>query len=392
MRRLGSFRLLTFHYALYQLALAMAGGFVGAFLLRQGYTMPQALLAYAAQLAIRCALRFIGLGLVARLGYRRALLCGAIVASLQFPALLMAGDIAWFFVWLFIVSLAEALYWPVYHSAMAVTGAPASRGRELGVRSAVGAMVGVAGPLVGGLLLDSYGAGVDFGIAAALSFASVVPLAAMAEFSAGPVPDARNWLEGVDRAAVVAFAADGWMMSGLALAWPMALFLSLGSQYTAFGAANALAGIVGAGAGLLCGRAIDRGGRDRYLLVVSIALLFGFVLRAIAGWSPFAALLANATGAAVMALYVPVLMSVIYDRAKQSGAAYRFHFAAEAGWDAGAACGCLAAAALAHATDLPSLAVLPGALGVIALHRYIRRAPAAEVAPANALSEAGSPI
>jgi len=255
---------------------------------------------------------------------------------------------------------------------MAVTGTDASRGRELGIRAAVGALVGVIGPLTGGLLLDRYGPSVDFGIAALLALASAAPLAAMANFSAGPVPSRQDWLAGVDRRAVVAFAADGWMMSGLALAWPLALFLSLGSEYTAFGIANAIAGVVGAAAGLVCGRAIDRGGRDRYLLISCLALAAGFALRAGAGWSPVAATIANATGAAVMALYVPVLMSVIYDRAKQSGAAYRFHFAAEAGWDAGAATGCLASAALAAWIDIPSLAVLPGALGILLLHRYVR--------------------
>jgi MFS family permease len=382
-QRLGPFRLLTLHYALYQLSVAIAGGFVGAYLLKLGFSMSTALLSFAALLGVRCALRFIGLGVVRRLGYRRALVIGAVVSACQFLPLTFAESPIWFAAWLINVSLAEALYWPVYHSAMAVTGTDASRGRELGIRAAVGALVGVIGPLTGGILLDRYGPSVDFGIAALLALASAAPLAAMANFSAGPVPSRQDWLAGVDRRAVVAFAADGWMMSGLALAWPLALFLSLGSEYTAFGIANAIAGVAGAAAGLVCGRAIDRGGRDRYLLISCLALAAGFALRAGAGWSPVAATIANATGAAVMALDVPVLMSVIYDRAKQSGAAYRFHFAAEAGWDAGAATGCLASAALAAWIDIPSLAVLPGALGILLLHRYVRTPrrsePAAEL-------------
>ncbi|MDO9443610.1 MAG: hypothetical protein Q7T73_22230 [Beijerinckiaceae bacterium] len=382
MRRLGPFRLLTLHYALYQLAVAIAGGFVGAYLLRLGFSMSTALVSFAALLAVRCCLRFIGLGVVRRLGYRRALVAGAAISAFQFPPLVFAHEPLFFGLWLLTVSLAEALYWPVYHAAMSVTGIDASRGRELGFRASVGALVGIIGPLTGGFLLDRFGPSVDFGIAAVLALASAIPLAALSEFSAGPVPHSRDWIGGVDRGAIMAFGADGWMMSGLALAWPLALFVSLGSEYGAFGIANAIAGVVGAVAGVICGRAIDHGGRDRYLLVACIALAIGFLLRAGAGWSPVAATIANATGAAVMALYVPVLMSVIYDRAKRSGFAYRFHFAAEAGWDVGAASGCLASALVAWAGEVPSLAVLPGMLGILLLYRYVRQPPASN-APAG---------
>ncbi|MDB5411705.1 MAG: transporter, partial [Rubritepida sp.] len=119
---------------------------------------------------------------------------------------------------------------------------------------------------------------------------------------------------------------------------------------------------------------------DRYLVLVCVALALGFLLRVGAGWSPLAAVVANATGAAVTGLYVPVLMSVIYDRAKRSGEAFRFHVAAETGWDIGAASGCLTAAALVWATELPSLAVLPGALGILGIYWCVRdRRPPVDV-------------
>lgn len=366
------FRLLTVHYGLYHLSTALAGGFVGAYLLKLGFSFPAALLAYAALLITRFALRFVALAAVRRLGYRRAIVAGTIIGALQALPLMRAEEPFWLVVWLLAVSLAESLYWPIYHSAAAVTGGGASRGRELGIRTAVGASVGILGPLVGGILLERFGPGVGFGLAAIFSLFSALPLVAMRGIAAGPIPSARDSLQALDRAGIAAFAADGWMASGLALAWPMIFFITLGSHYEAFGMANAVAGLVGAVAGLVCGRAIDRGARDRYLVLVSCALAAAFVLRAFASWSPLAATIANASGAAVMGLYVPVLMSVIYDRAKQSGAAYRFHLAAEAGWDVGAALGCFAAAGIAWATAVPSLAVLPAGLGVGAIYLCVR--------------------
>lgn len=376
------FRLLTAHYGLYQLGGALGGGFVGAYLLKLGFSLPVALIAYAALLIARFALRFVALVVVRAVGYRAAVMLGSAIAAMQFLPLMRAEDPVWLVAWLATVSLADSLYWPVYHAACAVIGSNGSRGRELGVRTAIGAVVGIIGPLVGGLLLERFGAGVGFGLAAILSLSSVLPLAAMSAIDAGPVPSASEAMRGIDHAGIATFAADGWMASGLAIAWPMVLFLSLGAQFEAFGLANAGAGLVGAVAGLVCGRDIDRGGRDRYVVLVSCPLTGGFALRACTQWSPFAGTVANATGAAVMGLYVPVLMSVIYEKAKLSGSAYRFHFAAEAGWDMGAGMGCIMAALVAWATHIPSLSMLPAAIGVLAMYRCIRGQRARTAQPA----------
>jgi hypothetical protein len=379
--RLKSFALLTFHYGFYQLAVALAGGFVGAYMLKLGFSLPAALILFALLLVIRSGLRFVALGVVRRLGFRGAMMAGAALAALQFLPLMLADDPGWLLAWLLVVALAESLYWPVYHSAAAVIGG-ASRGRELGIRTAVGALVGVLGPLAGGILLSRFGVVVDFGVAALLMLLSILPLLWLWEIPAGPIPDLRQSIRMADRTAIATFAADGWISSGLAIAWPMVLFLALGSQYEAFGAANAVAGLVGAATGIACGRAVDQGDRDRYLVFVCAALALGFMLRVGAGWSPLAATIANLTGAAVTGLYVPVLMSVIYDRAKRSGEAYKFHFSAEAGWDAGAVSGCLAAALLSWATGLPSLAVLPAATGILVIYWCVRgKTPAASVLP-----------
>jgi hypothetical protein len=118
--------------------------------------------------------------------------------------------------------------------------------------------------------------------------------------------------------------------------------------------------------------AIDRGYRHRLSHLVTIALLAGVALRAAAGWAPWTAFLANATGAAVGGMYYPVLMSMMYDRAKRSGSAYQFHLAAEAGWDTGAILGCLAAAAMVWSGLPLTLGVLPSALGILVIHDCVR--------------------
>ena len=375
------FRLLTLHYAAYQFSVAIAGGFVGAYLLKLGFSLSAALAAYAGLLAARCGLRFLGLMAVRRFGYRATLLAGVALTSTQFLPLLYADDVRFLIAWVLVASLAEALYWPVYHAAVAVTGVPERRGREIGLRTAVGSLIGVAGPVTGGLLLQHAGAAIDFAIAAALMLLSMAPLLALPAFDGGPIPAARDALRMIDHRALIVFSTDGWMTSSTGLVWPMALFLSLGGQFDTLGLAHAAAGVAGAIAGLLCGRGVDAGKREAYLLAACGALTLGFLLRAAASWSPAVGVIANMGGAVVAGLYVPLLMSMVYDRAMQSGAAYRFHFVAEAGWDIGGAAGCLTAALVALMAPAPSLAVLPGGLGVASLYLCLRQRKAEKNAP-----------
>ena len=90
----------------------------------------------------------------------------------------------------------------------------------------------------------------------------------------------------------------------------------------------------------------------------------------------------------VPALYIPTLMTAIYNQAKRSPCALRFHIATEGGWDAGAAGACMAVAALLWAGAPIWLGIalsLPGVAAVFALlrHYYARTAPSRS-SPANA--------
>jgi MFS family permease len=367
------FRLLTLHSALFGLSSTMAGGFVGAYLLKLGLGIPLALTAYAALLLLRFGMRFLALEVVRKLGLSGAMKLGAGIASLQFLPLLLAEDPRWLAAWILTVSLAEALYWPVYHASTAATvAASGSLGRQIGERMTIGAVVAVMGPLAGGLLLSHFGEAVDFGIAAVVCLLSLWPLGRMRPIMAGAVPKARETMRDLDLRGLATFAADGWIASGLALAWPMVLFSSVNGSYGAFGAANAAAGLAGAVVSFFCGRAIDHGRRDRYLVAVCLMLAAGFAMRLASAWSPMAAALANMTGAIAAGFYGPVVMSAIYERAKRSGAAYRFHFSLEGGWDFGAVTGCLAAAFMVWLTGTPAFAVLPASLGVAAIYFCVR--------------------
>ena len=364
-------RRLTLHYILFQAAAALAGGFIGAYLLQVGFSLSAALGAYAAYLAARSVLRFAALAVIRRTGYRVAFGLGTTIVALQFLPLIHAERPWCLAAWIGCVALGEAFYWPIYHATMAIQASQETRGRQVAARTTILIMLTIAGPLAGAALLTRAGPAASFGLATALTLLSVLPLRRLS-IQAGPVPTWRETLHIGDPTALAAFAADGWLSAGLIIAWPMILFTAVGAHFTTLGALNAAAGLVGAIASQFCGRGIDRGHRATYLNSVCALLAAGLVLRAFASWSAVAASVANLTGGAVTALYAPVLMSVIYDRAKRSGEMFRFHFLMEAGWDVGAVTGCLAAAAVAYVWPA-SLAVLPAMVAIPIVYYCVRK-------------------
>src|SRR5258705_415393 len=118
---------------------------------------------------------------------------------------------------------------------------------------------------------------------------------------------------------------------------------------SSFGGAMALAAFAGAVGGLLLGRLIDAGHGTRAAIVALVVMAVTTTLRAVSVGNAPLAVLANASGALVACLYVPVLGTAIYNQAKRSPCTLRFHIASEAGWDLGGACALLAAAGLLQA-------------------------------------------
>jgi MFS family permease len=205
--------------------------------------------------------------------------------------------------------------------------------------------------------------------------AAVMLLAALPLLWTPDVMVARR-VPGAYRAAIPGmklFLADGWIAAGYHFVWQIALFLSLGESFVAYGGALALAALVGAVAGLLLGRHIDAGhGRSAVSYAISV-LVLTTVLRAAAPGYAVLAVVANALGAVVVCLYIPTLMTAVYNQAKRSACTLRFHVATEGAWDVGGASGCLIAALLSAFGVSLSVAILLSLLGAAALFVLLRR-------------------
>jgi hypothetical protein len=363
--------LLNLHYGIHSLALSGGGAFFAAFLLRAGVPTPMVLASLALILAGRFAIRPSVLLAARRWGLKPLVIAGTVMSGLQYPLLAEVHGVGRpLLVLCAVAAIGDTVYWTSYHAYFASLGDIEHRGHQIGAREAIAAVVGIVGPLATGWALAVLGPRIAFDATAA-----VLVLAALPIFGTRNVRVAEA-APGAFRAAIpgaLMFAADGWTMVGLTFVWPMALFLTLGESFTAFGGAMALAALAGAASGLLLGRFIDAGHGARAVWLAASSLVVVVSFRAASYGSPALAVAANAAGALMPALYIPTLMTAVYNQAKAAPCVLRFHIAAEGGWDAGAAAGCLVAAGLLWAGAPIPFAILLSLLGAAANFALLRR-------------------
>ena len=368
----GEINRLAAHTTVHSLAWGVAGTFWTVFLLRAGLRPAWILTAIAGILMLRFALRPLALWTLPILGPRRTLILGTFLFALQYPALALVdrpGPALAFCC--FITALGGVFYWTCYHAFFAALGDVAHRGGQLGARQALGALAGVLGPAVGGLLLARFGPWSAFGAAAALEMAAALPLLAVTElpFSRSAPPRAYA----AARAGTALFFTDGWISGCTAVVWDVIAFRALDARYAAFGALVAAAALAGAVGGVFWGRFIDAGHARRAVGVSAAIIIATLLFKAASGGDPLLVIAASISASLFAALYIPSLLTAFYNEAKASPCTLRFHFAAEGGWDFGGAMGCLiAAGAAALGAPLPLL-LLIGIPGVIVQAWLLRR-------------------
>ena len=368
--------LLNLHFGIHAVALFGGGAFFFVFLLKNGFSPATVLLFTAAVLLGRFIIRPLILPLGVRLGMRRLLILGTLVLAIQYPLLAEIVSVGpLLFALCLISAVGDSIYWTSYHAYFAALGDHEHRGHQLGAREAITAIVGIASPLVTGLVLVEIGPRAAFGLTAATHALAALPLLATPEVGV------RREAGGVLKAALPAmlmFLADGWIAIGYLIVWQMGLFLSLGENYINYGGALAISALVGAVAGLLLGRWIDAGHGGRAVWLAVGLLMFVIAIRAaVVGNAPLA-VIANALGALVNCLYTPTLMTAVYNLSKRSPCPLRFQMATEGSWDIGGASACLFAALLIS-QDVPLsvgiLISLIGAVGSLVLLRRYYAAP-----------------
>jgi MFS transporter, DHA1 family, inner membrane transport protein len=363
--------LLNLHYAIHSIALSGGGAFFAVYLLKAGVSVPWVLTSLALILAGRFVIRPVIVPIAVHTGTRVLVIAGTLLSALQYPLVAEVHGVGpALFVLCFVAALGDTFYWSTYHAYFAALGNHESRGAEVGVREAIAAVVGIVSPLATGWALVAYGPLTAFGMTGVVLLLAALPLLWTPDVLVVPRAPGAYWAA---MPGMQIFLADGWIGAGYHFVWQIALFLSLGENFVAYGGALALAALVGAAAGLVLGRHIDAGyGRSAVSYALGI-LVVTTLLRAAAPGHAVLAVIANALGAIVVCLYIPTVMTAVYNQAKRSACALRFHVAAEGAWDVGSASGCLVAALLSALGVSLSVAILLSLIGALALFVLLRR-------------------
>ena len=361
-------------------ALAQGAGqlFLLVFLLKVGVGIVPALLAQAAIVVVRFALRPALLPLAIRWGLKPLLIAGALASAAQYPLLAEVHGVGPALAAMCLAAaVGEVLYYVSYNAYFAALGDAKHRGHQVAIGQALSAAAAVVAPLVGAWALVTAGPRWTFAGVALVQALSVIPLLYLPNVAvARKAPGA--WRAA--RLSVVLIALDGWFDAAFLYIWQIALFVSLGQIFTAYGGAMALAGLAGAVVGLLMGRHVDAGHGRRAVAIGYGAAVAVTLLRAASLGSPWLAGLANALGGVAIPLLIPPLASATHNMAKASPCPLRVKLATEGGWDVGCFCACLAAVALLRA-KAPLwfevlLALPPAAVTVWLLRRYYSPLPA----------------
>jgi hypothetical protein len=360
---------LAAHSTLHQLAYSVSGIFWSVCLLRIGMSAPEILLASAGILSFRLVFRPLVLVVVSAIGPRRTLALGTLLTALQYPVLaLVRGPGLGLLLYCSVTAVGGVFYWTCYHAFFAALGDVDQRGRQLGMRQALSAGAGVLGPAAGGIVLAMFGPWSAFGASAMIEVAAAFPLLFVAE------PQfTRSTPKGAYRAAqtgIRLFLTDGWIVCCSAIAWDIFAFRALSARCDTLGGVLSGAALAGALGGWVLGRFIDAGHARRAIWVTAIALCTIIILKSVSG----ADLVSIASTAGVSAilggLYIPTLMTAVYNAAKDSPCPLRFQFAAEAGWDVGGMFASLTAA-LACALGVSLQVVILLALPAVALQTHL---------------------
>lgn len=369
-----SFNLVYVHAALQAFASYGGEAFAFVYLLKAGVPAPVVLLAIGAMFGSRMIFRQLVLPLVRRVGLRRALVVAILAEAATYPILSQVTGTGWLlFGYLALWAFSSSLYWTTYHSYVALIGDTHARGKQTSAIELIGMGMGILAPAVTGLLLTVFSPIVAFGTVALAMALSAVPVLLGPDLA---VADQAEMPREARVAARTILFADGLRSGSFHFTWLIALFLTLGSNYAAFGGAMALSGLVGAVGGLFLGRAIDLG-RGLAAAQIGFAALGIAAVARLFGWPvPILAVAANAAAALAWPLYATAFNARVYNLARQSPCPLRFHIVAEGGWDLGTCLSCLAGAALLYLGfdfHLPlAIGVLACGLGYLTIARTFR--------------------
>lgn len=158
-------------------ALSMISIFEPLYLYKLGFSISQILFFYIATYFLYFFIVPLGGKIINRFGFEHSIFFSIPFCILYFLALYLISIYPFFIFIAPVFSIIyKTLYWLSYHANLSKYGVEEERGKEVGALNVIDLLFGAIGPLLGGLIIVSFGFNILFIIVACILFVSIIPL------------------------------------------------------------------------------------------------------------------------------------------------------------------------------------------------------------------------
>ena len=256
------------------LAISMIGIFIPIYLFKEvGYTLTKVLFFY-----ILAALFFAFLSpFIAKISNKIGLKYSVLLSSfffIIFYFLLYNLQNYPYNVWFVLTALSVALtvsfFWIAFHADFAKFTQKKHRGEEVGVRISFSIVIGMLGPLIGGLIITYLGFNILFIVVSLLMLASSLPLFFSKEIHEPSQFSLKNIFKEKKFKDALAYIGEGMKDRALIVIWPLFIFLSL-PKYLLLGFIASAVGLFTAVFTFIVGRFADKTDKRTLIKISAIS-------------------------------------------------------------------------------------------------------------------------
>ncbi len=303
--------------AIRYLALGMVGIFEPIYLyLYFGRSVSPVLLFWAVYSAIFALTVIFSGRIMGRIGLKRTMLISNFFLFAYYISLFFIHtSVILLFVAVIVRSISASLYWPAFHTDFIRFSKRSNRSKDIGKMSAIALSAGIISPIIGGLILTSFGYLVLFVVVLLVLFASTFPLFLSKERHEVYTDSYRGTWQRIfkNKNLSLSLASLGIEGSIDSFLWPIFIFI-IGVNYKNMGWISTFSLLISALFALYIGRIATNKRKNKLLNIGSIILSFAWVIKYFVTNTLSAFLAQNFYRATKTATLIP-FRSTLYDRA-----------------------------------------------------------------------------
>ena len=316
--RLKDYPRLLWSQSLGTLGHSLVAIFIPIYLIKElEFSIQIVLLWYLVYVLVGFPLIYLGALATSRYGSKRMIAAGLALHALSIISIMLISPSRMWLVWLSAVLLAayRGIYWPALHAYFSKIKKAANAGQQIGLTASVILLIQSLAPAIGGLIADTAGISIAYGMAVVLILLAIIPILSGSEVNVKRRFDLKLLHFKKIKDDLTANAAEASIVMVEALIWPLLIFFIVGS-YGAIGLLSSVALFAAILTTLYVGKKEAARGEKHYLKQAVATLELSHVLRLIAV-APPGVFVVNAISGISTALRITPFITRYYTHADE---------------------------------------------------------------------------